>query len=50
MIHGKDNNQIAEELCLSEKTVRNYVMNIYDLLEVTGRTRLLMWAQDNGLR
>jgi DNA-binding NarL/FixJ family response regulator len=50
LIHGKDNAEIAKELFLSEKTVRNYVSHIYDTLEVTTRTQLILWAQENNLR
>ncbi len=50
LINGKENVEIARELFLSEKTVRNYVSHIYDSLEVTTRTQAILWAEENGLR
>lgn len=46
---GKDNSQIADELYLSEKTIRNYVNEIYDILNIHSRTKLALWAHDKGL-
>lgn len=36
---GKNNQEIAENLYLSLKTVRNYVSNIFTELQVTDRAR-----------
>lgn len=44
---GKSNTEIGEELHLSEKTVRNYVSHIYDVLNIHSRTRAALWATDN---
>ena len=49
MSQGKDNFEIAEELFISEKTVRNYVSNIYDKLGVHSRTKVVLWALKNRL-
>ncbi len=44
---GKSNAEISEELFLSEKTVRNYVSHIYDVLNIHSRTRAALWATRN---
>lgn len=49
MAQGKDNSEIAEELFISEKTVRNYVSNIYDRLGMHSRTKVVLWALRNRL-
>jgi NarL family two-component system response regulator LiaR len=49
MAEGKDNEQIAAALKLSEKTVRNYVSLIYDILGVNNRTQAVLWALNNGI-
>jgi DNA-binding NarL/FixJ family response regulator len=41
---GKRNSEIGRELSLSEKTVRNYVTHIYEVLNVHTRTRAALWA------
>lgn len=40
---GLTNKQIAEEICLSEKTVRNYVSAILQKLEVAHRTQAAVY-------
>jgi len=35
---GKSNKEIAEALAISEKTVRNYISNIFKKLNVSNRT------------
>lgn len=49
LVHGKDNAEIADELFISEHTVRNYVSRIYAILEVKNRTAAVIWAQDHGV-
>ena len=49
VIHGHDNRQIAGSLHLSEKTVRNYISHIYEVLQVHNRASALIWAQAHGL-
>jgi len=44
---GKSNAEIGIDLHLSEKTVRNYVSHIYDVLNIHSRTRAALWATDN---
>lgn len=46
---GKTNREIAGELFLSEKTVRNYVSNILSKLELHNRAAAAAWAVRHGL-
>ncbi len=46
---GRSNNAIAHELNLSEKTVKNYISDIYDILEVNNRTQAVLWAVNNNI-
>jgi DNA-binding NarL/FixJ family response regulator len=46
---GEANASIAERLCLSLKTVRNYVSNIYSKLQVVDRAQAVIRARDAGL-
>jgi DNA-binding NarL/FixJ family response regulator len=46
---GKSNTQVASQLVLSEGTVKNYVSNIYDKLQVASRSEAIVWAWRNGL-
>lgn len=45
---GRDNAQIAARLCLSEKTVRNHITNIFDKLAVENRAQAIVMARDAG--
>ena len=47
VLRGKGNRQIAEEINLSEGTVRNYIHNIYEHLGVHTRGELFVWASEN---
>lgn len=47
---GKTNERIAADMNLSEKTVRNYVTQIYDILGVHTRTEAVLWAVNNNIR
>jgi two-component system response regulator DegU len=49
MSSGKDNNEIADQLSISEKTVRNHVSHIYHIIGVHNRTQAVLWSLDNGL-
>ncbi|MEI6623221.1 MAG: response regulator transcription factor [Actinomycetes bacterium] len=46
---GKNNPQIARELFLSEKTVRNHVSNIFTKLAVTDRAHAIVAAREAGI-
>jgi DNA-binding NarL/FixJ family response regulator len=46
---GMDNAQIAENLDLSEKTVRNHITHIFDKLGVDSRSRAIVLALGSGL-
>jgi len=46
---GFDNNQIAESLIISSKTVRNHISNIYSKLQVTSRARAIIKAREAGM-
>ncbi len=48
VVRGASNKQIANELFLSEGTVRNYLSDIFAKLGVKGRTQLAIWAVSQG--
>jgi DNA-binding NarL/FixJ family response regulator len=47
---GKSNQQIARQLFVSLKTVRNHVSNILLKLQVADRARAVIRARDAGMR
>jgi len=46
---GDTNRRIAEKLALSQKTVSNYVSNIFNKLQVAGRAEAIIRARQAGL-
>ena len=46
---GHSNMQIADELSLTHKTVRNYVSSIFDKLQVNDRAQAIVKAREAGL-
>ena len=46
---GDTNSEIAEQLTVSLKTVRNHVSNIFNKLQVTNRAQAAIRARDAGL-
>jgi DNA-binding NarL/FixJ family response regulator len=49
MALGRTNAEIAIELALSLKTVRNHVSNVFTKLRVTGRAQAIVKAREAGL-
>lgn len=47
--HGMYNKEVAEELNISERTVKNHVSNIFKKIEVTDRTQAAVFAIRNNL-
>lgn len=46
---GKNNNDIASQLTISTKTVRNHVSNIFNKLQVVDRAQAIIKAREKGL-
>ena len=49
MAQGHANHEIAKQVCLTHKTVRNYVSIIFRKLEVDGRIEAVIRAREAGL-
>jgi DNA-binding NarL/FixJ family response regulator len=49
LAHGLTNSEIASELRISLKTVRNNVSNIFTKLQVSGRAQAVVKARDAGV-
>jgi DNA-binding NarL/FixJ family response regulator len=49
MAQYKSNAEIAKQLQLTQKTVRNYASNIFGKLQVADRTQAILRARDAGL-
>jgi DNA-binding NarL/FixJ family response regulator len=45
---GLSNRQVAEELVISEKTVKNHVLRVLDKLDVRSRTQLAIRIRELG--
>lgn len=48
MADGLSNTDIAEQLKISEKTVRNHASNVFDKLGVWSRAQAIVFARDHG--
>ena len=46
---GATNKQVAERICISEKTVGRHLANIYAKLAVSSRTAAVAWAHGNNV-
>lgn len=44
---GLETADMAERLCMSEKTVRNHLSSIYSKLEVSNRLQAVLWIEEN---
>ena len=49
LAQGRSNPDIARQLYLSPKTVRNHVSNIFTKLQVADRAQAIIKARDAGL-
>lgn len=49
LARGRSNKEIAEELYLTEGTVKNYISRIYAKLGARDRTQAALWAVEHGL-
>jgi DNA-binding NarL/FixJ family response regulator len=49
LAHGQSNQEIADELVLGHKTVRNHLSNIYNKLQVADRTQAVIRARNAGM-
>ncbi len=49
LAEGYQNKEIAKKLVLSEKTVRNYISNIYAKLQIKSRGEAIVLARKSGL-
>jgi DNA-binding NarL/FixJ family response regulator len=47
--HGTNNSQIAEQLVITDKTVRNHITSIFSKLQVADRAQAIIKARDAGL-
>lgn len=47
--HGQRNRDIADQLCISEATVRSHLSHLYDKLDLDNRVALALYALRNGL-
>ena len=47
--HGRSNQEIANELVISEKTVKTHISNILSKLQLVDRTQLAIYAIKKGL-
>ncbi len=49
MATGANNTAISRDLSLSQKTVRNYISNIFRKLQVADRAQAIVIAREAGL-
>lgn len=46
MVEGRTNREIAQLLFMSEGTVKNYIVTIYDKIGTNDRTQAVIWLKD----
>jgi len=49
LIKNEGTKEIADKLCISEKTVRNHISNVIGKLGVTSRTQAIITLMKNGI-
>ncbi len=49
MVRGLANEEIADELVISEGTVKNHVTSIYGKLGARSRPKAIAWAREHGV-
>lgn len=49
LAQGHTNKTIAETLNISHQTVRNYITQVYDKLELHSRAEAVVWARERGI-
>lgn len=49
MARGMTDDQIADDLSIARKTIRNHIGNIYSKLGVNSRTQAVVWARERGI-
>lgn len=49
LAHGNSNQEIADSLVISKKTVRNHLSNIFSKLQVADRVQAIIRARDAGM-
>ena len=49
LAQGLSNKEIAAQLCLSEKTIKNHVSEILSKLGLHNRTQAALWVVEHGL-
>ena len=47
---GANNQAIADQLFISEKTVRNHLTAIFEKIGVSSRSQAIVYARDRGVR
>ena len=46
---GKSNNEIAEDLCITEHTVKKHTSNIFEKLNLRDRTHAVLYVHERGI-
>jgi DNA-binding NarL/FixJ family response regulator len=49
LVTGKTNKAIADQLCISEKTVARHISNIFNKLGLSSRAAATAYAYEHGL-
>lgn len=49
LARGFDNNQIADELCISAKTVKNHISSIFGKIDASNRVQAAVYAVRGGI-